>query len=114
MLLALTLAPTPSSVESLSQYDKWVHAGLFGGLAFLLYWNVDAAGGLRWVVALGVALAAFIEGVQVWLPYRSGDLWDLLAGAAGVLIGTIGALFALGRGSLIPARSAPPNSEPQS
>lgn len=36
--------------------------------------------------ALLVLFAALIEGVQAFLPWRSTDAWDAVAGAAGALI----------------------------
>ncbi len=92
-LIVLTLAPVPATAGGLPGLDKFVHIGLFGGLAIVLYWNLRA--GLwaslrpRLVIAvvLTVALAGLIEVLQGVLPYRSGDVADLLAGAVGGFLG---------------------------
>lgn len=99
VLLGITLAPLPSTegfVEILpyldrvaSILDKFVHAVLFGGLTFLILWNLDS-GGRRGVVlqAVGLALAAaaLVEILQSPLPYRHGDVLDFAAGGAGAVV----------------------------
>jgi len=98
-LLVITLAPLPAGgefVETIPGLDKAIHVVLFGGLAFLLYWNAGLRRGQAAVIkaiGLTVAAAALIEVMQSPLPYRSGDAWDFLAGAVGALLG--GAVAAL-------------------
>jgi VanZ family protein len=101
-LLVITLAPLPAGgeyVEAVPGLDKAIHVVLFGGLAFLLTWNAERQGRARVfskVFGLTVAAAALIEVMQAPLPYRSGDVWDFLAGAVGALIGAAMATAMLG------------------
>ena len=90
----VTLAPLPSGAYraiSFPAFDKVVHVGLFGGLALLLCWALNASARPRAVVIVGLAsvMAGLIEVVQGLLPYRSAEWWDLLAGVAGALAGTV-------------------------
>lgn len=69
--------------------DKMVHFGLFAALAWL--WFIP----MRWTLALtpaqaaglGFALATAYGGlteyIQSTIPHRDGNLWDVLANAAG-------------------------------
>jgi len=89
-LLAVTLAPVPGSVYPQSGLDKLVHVALFGGLAFLIMWN------LGWrritiVEALGLTVLAaiLIEALQGVLPFRNADTWDFVAGTVGALLGIV-------------------------
>lgn len=92
-LLLITLAPLPAGgeyVEAIPGLDKAIHVALFGGLALLLVWNAELWRGKAAVIkaiGLTVAAAALIEVMQAPLPYRSGDVWDFLAGAVGALLG---------------------------
>ncbi len=92
-LIVLTLAPVPATPAGPPGLDKFVHIALFGGLAIVLYWNLRAG---LWAsvrrhlviaVVLTAALAGLIEVLQALLPYRSGDVADLLAGAVGGFLG---------------------------
>ena len=101
-LLVITLAPLPAGgeyVEAIPGLDKLIHVLLFGGLAFLLRWNAVGQGRARvFIRAFGLTLAAaaLIELMQDPLPYRSGDVWDFLAGTVGALIGAALATAMLG------------------
>ena len=71
----------------------------------------------RWALALGVAISASIELLQLALcallqdPYRSVDIDDVIVNTAGALLGY--ALFVGGRGWLRrPGRGAPPAAGP--
>ena len=89
-LLAITLAPLPSrAFELASGSDKLVHFVLFAGFGVLLYWNMYSSRRptLITVVGLTAVVAALIEVFQTPLPFRSGDVWDLLWGAVGGLVG---------------------------
>jgi len=96
VVLGATLAPlSGGAYAAVSGLDKVVHVALFGGVAVLLCWNLallNLRSATR-VLAITVAFAALIELVQSMLWYRSGDLWDLLAGSLGGLIGVGFALF---------------------
>ncbi len=89
-LLAVTLAPIPGSAYPPSGFDKLVHVGLFGGLAFLITWNL---GWRRITVleALGLTVVAaiLIEALQGMLPFRDADTGDFLAGTVGAFLGIV-------------------------
>ncbi len=98
-VLGATLAPlSGGTYDAVSGLDKLVHVGLFGGVAVLLCWNLDSVSlkTTRFVLLLTTAFAAVIELVQGQLWYRSGDYWDLLAGALGAALG-IGFAMAVAR-----------------
>ena len=89
-VLSATLTPLSSDAyDVVSGLDKLVHVGLFGGVAVLLCWNLDSVSlrTTRLVLLITTAFAAAIELVQGRLWYRSGDYWDLLAGALGAVLG---------------------------
>ncbi len=89
-LLVITLAPLPSrAFELASGSDKLVHFGLFAGFGVLLYWNMYSSRRptLMTVVGLTAVVAALIEVFQTPLPFRSGDVWDLVWGVVGALVG---------------------------
>lgn len=98
-VLVVMFAPVPDTASYLPRaFDKVVHVGLFLGVGFLTYWDQAARRrpGLLWVVGAGVLWAVLIEVVQALLPYRSGDLADLAAGAAGTMAGAWAARLLLG------------------
>lgn len=88
-LLALYLPGSPDPGPDLVPHlDKVVHVGLFAVPTFLVR-RVTTA---WWPVALVVAHAPVSELVQYWLvPYRSGDVLDLVADLVGVALGVWGA-----------------------
>jgi VanZ family protein len=78
-------------------YDKIIHFSLFFGLVFL--WNrvwigKNAAGNnfkkisLNYLV-FGIIFAIFTEFLQMNVPGRSFDSWDIVANISGGTIGTI-------------------------
>jgi VanZ family protein len=86
VLVFLAPVPTISPVES-NHVDKLVHFGLLLGFALLLY--IDRAPRVGWTLLISFAFAAAIELVQWVLPYREGDWWDFVAGAAGASVGAV-------------------------
>ena len=86
LTLVLLFTPVASGlpVEYFTWFDKVVHFVMFAGLALLWYWNV---GSITLVVLFAVALAGVTELLQGFLPYRSTDIWDFIAGAGGALAG---------------------------
>ncbi len=89
-VLVLTLAPLPASAGGLPRwFDKVVHFGLFVGLSLLLYWNLSDGARPRFASVVGwvAVTAGAIELVQSPLAFRSGDVWDLLWGVVGALVG---------------------------
>lgn len=96
-VLGATLAPlSGEAYEAVSGLDKLVHVVLFGGVAALLCWNLSTitVRSAAAVFAFTTVFAAAIELVQGRLWYRSGDFWDLLAGALGALAGVAFGVFA--------------------
>lgn len=96
-LLVVTLAPFPGPAYPPTVADKLVHLLLFGGLVLLFFGNFQGprqAPALVASVVGSVSLAALIELLQALLPYRSEDIWDLVAGTVGALLaaGLLGAL----------------------
>jgi hypothetical protein len=71
------------------QLDKWVHVGLFAVLVFL--WCsafTPLFKKIRMVLVVAIAYGLLVEIVQKnWVPNRSFDLYDVLADAAGSMLG---------------------------
>jgi VanZ family protein len=87
MVLAF-LAPVPSTpLAETSHVDKLVHFGIF--LGFALFLHADRAPKVWWTLLTSLAFAGAIELVQSVLPYREGDWWDFVAGAAGATSGIL-------------------------
>ncbi len=88
LMVLVFLAPVPSTpLADSTHVDKLVHFGVFLGFALLLH--VDRAPAVWWTLLISFAFAAAIELVQSALPYREGDAWDFVAGAAGATVGVI-------------------------
>ena len=91
MVLAFVL-PTPNTPLAESQHvDKLVHFGIFLGFALLSHW--DKHWGLLRTFLIAAMFAGGIELVQSQLPYRQGDWWDFIAGAAGAGLGVLLVFF---------------------
>ena len=88
VMLAMFLLPMPAAplVEA-SHLDKLVHFGIFA--VFALLFRMDRRGTAWRTLFIAAAFAGAIELVQSMLPYRDGDWWDFVAGAAGAGLGTI-------------------------
>ena len=87
----LSLIPSPPQID-FEQGDKLGHFGAYGMLMFwfcLLYQRrkVRIAYAVLWI-AMGVGL----EFIQGELGYRTYEVYDMVAGALGVLIGWAAAL----------------------
>jgi glycopeptide antibiotics resistance protein len=96
VVLTATLAPLSGGMYvAVAGLDKLVHLCLFAGVAFLVYWAQKSAGeplpGTAVILASG--LAGLIELIQSLLQYRSGDVWDFLAGALGAIFGAAAAVL---------------------
>ncbi|MEM1270628.1 MAG: VanZ family protein [Bacteroidota bacterium] len=69
------------------QIDKFVHAALFFGFAWLWRW---AGGRTRVVLASGLVYAVMTEIYQGWLPWdRTPDPFDMLANTVGLVLGLL-------------------------
>ena len=86
LMLLVFLLPIPSGpLEPTTHLDKLVHFCIFFGFA-LLYHLARNCGAAQTLLA-SVAFAAGIELLQLLVPYRDGDWYDLAAGAVGGSIG---------------------------
>lgn len=88
LMVLVFLAPVPTTPLAESDHaDKLVHFGIF--LGFALLFQVDRGLKVWWAILTSFAFAAAIELVQWVLPYREGDWWDFVAGAAGATSGAV-------------------------
>ena len=88
IMLMLFLVPVPSGpLETTTHLDKLVHFGIFLGFAVLFHLARNS--GATQTLLTSVAFATAIELLQLLVPYRDGDWYDLAAGAAGGGIGTL-------------------------
>jgi hypothetical protein len=76
-------------------FDKWVHAGMFGGLTFLFSWPFHRSGfsaQQRHFYFIKIALAASIWGLIIefiqkfYVPSRDFELLDWAADSVGVFL----------------------------
>ena len=79
--------------------DKWLHAMTFVILAIWFAGQYQARS--YWRIGLGLILFGFlIEGCQRLVTYRSSEWFDILADAAGIIVGLTIAMAGLGGWSL--------------
>lgn len=101
----LTLIPGPDIPEvpfwNIPYFDKLVHFGLFGMLAFLgirgIYRQKGPSINLK-IIAACTSLAVIIYGclieyLQSFVPGRSGEFLDILANSLGALAGPLAFLI---------------------
>lgn len=88
------LSIRPSYQPPLFPYsDKVIHAGIYGVLAYLVFWSLHGARGLPGSglgmisVVMAAIYGALIEIFQMYVPTRSADIFDALFNAAGAIIG---------------------------
>ncbi|HVH36084.1 MAG TPA: VanZ family protein [Tahibacter sp.] len=94
--VVVALLPAPAGMNRIANGDKIAHAAAF---AFLMLWyaQIYAQSRDRLRCALGlVGLGLSIELLQSLVPYRSADVWDLVADTAGVGLGLLLARSPLG------------------
>ena len=108
-MVLVFLLPVPTTPLAESRHvDKVIHFGVFLGFALLFY--VDRHWRVWQTFLIAVAFAGGIELVQWTLPYREGDWWDFVAGAAGAGLGAVVALvFERQAGRMAEPRRRPPN-----
>jgi VanZ family protein len=87
----LVLWPSPPEVPQplwVIGFDKLVHAALFAVQAALAGWALAARDRPAWPAGVGVVVfAVATELEQQFIPSRSMELGDILADAAGAVIG---------------------------
>lgn len=75
-------------MDKIPLFDKWVHIGLFAILCFLWCRVIQNP---QWFIKIAVVCLAYgivIEFIQdKFIPYRSFEVWDILADAVGCAIG---------------------------
>ena len=75
-------------------FDKWVHAGMFGILSFLLMLpfrltGIEGAQKRKWFTIIAISTSCWglaTECIQIALPPRTFDWLDWAADGAGVLL----------------------------
>ena len=73
--------------------DKWVHLGMFFLLTILWCYAFKRRGKANlkvftWILGLAILYGVLMEFVQhYWIPHRSYDPGDMIADAAGALLG---------------------------
>ena len=78
---------------SVIYFDKWVHAGLFGGLVFLVSYPLRNSIGYKSLFYLNIVMAAIGYGIamefaQKYLTAdRDFDVNDMIADAVGAILG---------------------------
>ncbi|HWI13310.1 MAG TPA: VanZ family protein [Burkholderiales bacterium] len=87
--LVIYLSVTPRPVEiPVDEGDKLGHLLAYGTV--MLWFAQVYEDRARWRVMLGLVLLGIaLEFVQRWTGYRTFDVWDMAADAAGVLIGIV-------------------------
>lgn len=84
-IVHLSVTPHPPEIP-LDEGDKYGHLLAYGTV--MLWFAQLYVGRRRWLAAIGlIALGVALEYVQRWTGYRSFDVWDMAADAAGVVIG---------------------------
>lgn len=98
-LFALTSWPSPPEVpivSSIPDFDKLVHATLYGVEGFLLYFAIGWKGpaGFSWRRALLVGLTMMVWGTldeihQLWIPGRSCEVADAVTDTVAGFLGAV-------------------------
>ena len=87
--------PEVSWMDNIPNFDKLVHAGLFGGLSFLFclpLFKMDLPDQEKINFFIRISMAVIIWGITIeflqkyFIPGRDFDLFDWAADSAGVLI----------------------------
>jgi len=80
-------------------FDKWVHAGLFGGLTFLIAYGCIKSGRLTKKLLIKISIACvvygiFIEFMQKYVAVdRDYDVNDMIADTVGCALGYIATIW---------------------
>lgn len=91
VVLVLSVIPLPEvpMLENFNLFDKWVHLLMYGGLALVGWYDAFRAPCRGWWLGVGFPIlwGGLMEVVQGTLTTtRSGDWFDWVADAVGVLI----------------------------
>lgn len=99
--------PESSWTDYIPFFDKWVHIGMFAILTFLLCmaasaWGYSSARTFAILALLSFAYGVLMEFVQhYWIPFRSFDVWDMVADGAGAALGFMVIRMMLRRGGKV-------------
>lgn len=96
-LVVIMAVPTPATSLQIDYADKLVHVAAFGVLGAWTSQLYRPSAALAWRGVGLIGFGALTELMQVVIPWRSGDLLDLLANAVGVALGLALAPTPLGR-----------------
>ncbi len=95
LLFIISVRPMPEELPEFWQMDKFLHLGAYIVLGAVVV-RALAGGGdaptfraVRSAFIISVGYGLLIEICQLFIPYRSFDLIDLVADAAGGLIGAV-------------------------
>ena len=82
----LVLTPRPVPMPDQVGADKWAHLLAFTVLAYLAdaSWPSRGFDALKWVPLGGYAIA--LESLQMWVPNRFFELWDIAANLLGIAL----------------------------
>lgn len=87
------------SADWLFDFDKWLHGATFTILA--IWFSGQYSPRFYWRIAVGLILFGLLtEGCQRLVTYRSAELFDVGADAAGIVLGLTIALVGTGGWSL--------------
>mgnify|MGYP001793166012 CR=1 FL=1 len=84
---------TPNLEAPAHVSDKLVHAALYYGFAFLIWWmlppieRLTRAGA---VLGIGLIVAILMEIGQLYIPGRGADVFDVVADVAGLMAASAG------------------------
>ncbi|HRO77029.1 MAG TPA: VanZ family protein [Crocinitomicaceae bacterium] len=70
--------------------DHWVHGILFSPMGFLALLVLEKH--KFWAIFITIFCCCFFETLQYFIPYRSFDIWDIVADTCGASIGILGYL----------------------
>lgn len=96
IILILTLMPSSPKPISINQIDKLYHFIAFMVFAFV-YRLAFKQTKIFLIFMFSIALGAFIEIVQYYLPNRSFSFADLIADILGAFVGLLIAQFAINK-----------------
>lgn len=95
IILSILSIPEKTPMSDFPLIDKWVHMVMYGGLAFIMWFDYVVRSGkvmsrncVLWMVLYPIVLGGLMELVQAFFTTcRSGDWIDFEADAIGTAIG---------------------------
>lgn len=71
--------------------DHWAHGTIFFPMGFLAFLALER--NKFWAIFITGFCCCFFETLQYFIPYRSFDVWDIVADTCGASIGILGYLI---------------------